>query len=330
MATVSIIVPNYNYHRYLQQRLDSIFAQTFADYEVILLDDASTDDSCALLDYVNDPRVRHRVYNRNNSGSTFAQWKKGLELAQGEYVWIAESDDYADPRLLETLMTEIRRVEAKREGREGKESKEGARVTFAFCGSQQVDADGQVMSANWNHYTDHETHLYAGEAFVKRWLSFRNRVYNASAVVCRRDDAVACIDAVVKMRYAGDWLFWSLMAERGDVIEVRQELNYFRMHARKVTAESAHRAQAWLQELMLINEHLRQSAIYSTPQQTILTGHMIYRILRVGNMSLSDKKNCLQQSCKQWHISRLGAAMALLRFMLCKCGVSPHGLVYRQ
>ncbi len=109
MPVVSTIVPNYNHARFLPQRLDSILAQTFKDYELIVLDDASTDNSREVLERYARQAPIQLVFNGTNSGSPFIQWRKGAELARGEYLWIAESDDYADPRLLETLAGELQR-----------------------------------------------------------------------------------------------------------------------------------------------------------------------------------------------------------------------------
>src|SRR6056297_3125162 len=101
---VSVIVPNYNHAPYLGRRLRSVFGQTFGDLEAIVLDDASTDDSLAVIaGFEADPRVRV-VPNETNTGNTFRQWNKGAALARGEYLWFAESDDDADPRLLERLV----------------------------------------------------------------------------------------------------------------------------------------------------------------------------------------------------------------------------------
>ena len=87
---VSIIVPNYNYERYLKERINSILNQTYTDYELILLDDASTDNSAELLaKYKNHPKVSHVIINKENSGSPFKQWMKGILLAKGEWIWIA-------------------------------------------------------------------------------------------------------------------------------------------------------------------------------------------------------------------------------------------------
>ncbi|HWI86885.1 MAG TPA: glycosyltransferase family A protein, partial [Sphingomonas sp.] len=97
MPRVSVIVPNYNHARFLSKRLDSILAQTFADYELLILDDKSTDDSLAVIEpYLDGVRVRLEC-NSVNSGGPYRQWNKGLALTSGDYVWIAESDDYADP-----------------------------------------------------------------------------------------------------------------------------------------------------------------------------------------------------------------------------------------
>ena len=88
----SVIIPNYNHAPYLHERIDSVLNQTFKDFEVILLDDKSQDDSCEILrSYENNPHVTHVVLNNQNSGSTFKQWHKGFDLARGEYIWIAEN-----------------------------------------------------------------------------------------------------------------------------------------------------------------------------------------------------------------------------------------------
>src|ERR1700742_1367615 len=105
MAKVSVIVPNYNHSRYLNQRIDSVLSQTYQDFELIILDDCSTDDSRKIIkQYQEHPKVSHIVFNETNSGTTFKQWKKGIELAKGKYIWIAESDDWCEPNLLETLV----------------------------------------------------------------------------------------------------------------------------------------------------------------------------------------------------------------------------------
>src|SRR5579862_3200293 len=125
MPKVSVIVPNYNHAKYLRRRVESILEQTFQDFELILLDDCSTDESRSILSsYAGDPRVKIE-FNTANSGSTFKQWNRGARLANGKYLWIAESDDYADKRLLERL-TEVLEADPK--------------ITFAYCRSWRVSS----------------------------------------------------------------------------------------------------------------------------------------------------------------------------------------------
>jgi glycosyltransferase involved in cell wall biosynthesis len=129
MSTVSVIIPNYNHARFLPRRIESVLCQTYQDFELILLDDCSTDDSRSLLsEYACDPRVRME-FNEKNSGSPFKQWNKGVRLARGEYVWIAESDDYADERMLERLAA-VLEAEPK--------------FALAYCRSWRVSADDRL------------------------------------------------------------------------------------------------------------------------------------------------------------------------------------------
>lgn len=108
-SKVSIIVPNFNHQNFLKERLESIFNQTFQDFEVLIFDDASTDGSLEILKkYQNHPKVTHFVVNKKNSGSPFKQWKKGLALAKSDYIWIAETDDYAELNFLEEQLKFIK------------------------------------------------------------------------------------------------------------------------------------------------------------------------------------------------------------------------------
>lgn len=78
--------------------MDSIYQQTYQNIEVILLDDFSSDNSVEILkQYAKKyPHKTRLVVNEQNSGRVFRQWNKGLALAKGELIWIAESDDYCD------------------------------------------------------------------------------------------------------------------------------------------------------------------------------------------------------------------------------------------
>jgi len=106
LPLVNIIVPCFDYGKYLRQRLESIYQQTYPNHEVILLDDRSTDESVQILnDFAsNYKRNIFLEINSLKSGSPFEQWSKGLQLARGELIWIAESNDFCDPNFLSELV----------------------------------------------------------------------------------------------------------------------------------------------------------------------------------------------------------------------------------
>ena len=97
MTKVSIILPNYNYERFLPERIESILNQAYKDFELIVLDDFSPDGSVELIkSYLRkDNRIKF-IGNKENSGNPFLQWQKGIKESKGEYIWIAEADDFAD------------------------------------------------------------------------------------------------------------------------------------------------------------------------------------------------------------------------------------------
>lgn len=99
---LSILVPIYNVERYLDECLASLQAQTFTDFEVICINDGSTDGSRAIIGRYLDADPRFRVIDKPNSGYG-ASMNRGLEQARGEFVGILESDDFMEPGGLAAL-----------------------------------------------------------------------------------------------------------------------------------------------------------------------------------------------------------------------------------
>ena len=213
-------MPNYNHAPFLKERMESILAQDYPEYEVIMLDDASTDESRAVLEsYISHPRVKTLLVNERNSGNTFLQWQRGLQEATGEYVWIAESDDVAAPSLLSTLV----------------EALEQKHATVAFCHSQWIEADGTPIARSRDPQWDADFSM-VGDTFVRRYMLGYSSICNASAVVFRREAAETVdMQQVAQFTASGDRLFWIQMAMQGRVAYVAQSLNKFRQHTHKVS-----------------------------------------------------------------------------------------------
>ena len=222
IPTVSVIIPNYNHAPYLPQRIESVLAQTYQSFELIILDDCSTDDSRTIIsNYATQDERIQTIFNTVNSGSPFAQWNKGVALANGRYVWIAESDDYADPRLLETLVARL-------------EQHPG--VGVAYCQSWVVNAQGEIID-NMRRWTDtldtehwKQDYLNNGRTENQHFLFHKPTIPNTSAVVFRKEYYAAAGGADEHLVMCGDWLHWIKMLEHTDIYFVAEPLNYFRRH----------------------------------------------------------------------------------------------------
>lgn len=242
---VSVVVPNYNHGRFLHQRLDSVLNQSFRDFELIYLDDASTDDSATVLeDYRRRPEISE-IHNKSNSGSPFRQWNRGVQEAQGEFVWIAESDDFAEPELLRTL---VGGLEAH------------PKCGVAFCRSRVVDEWGSDTGAPdvpegaaWD-----AGFVRTGPDVLAESLNRSNTIPNASAVVFRREVFNRVGGAPSDMRYAGDWLLWCRMLEVSDLFYSAEPLNTFRQHG-LTQRHSAMISGLWALEGYRVLGHLQSS-----------------------------------------------------------------------
>ena len=111
MAVVSIIVPVYNVEKHLEATISSILAQTFTEFELILVDDGSIDNSAAICDAFKNKDSRVRVFYKKNGGVSSAR-NRGLKEATGTFVMFADSDDIVDSMWVESLLKTMTTSEA--------------------------------------------------------------------------------------------------------------------------------------------------------------------------------------------------------------------------
>jgi len=242
MSQVSVIVPSYNHAPFLVQRIESILNQSFSDFEVILLDDRSSDNSVEILNrYRGCPRVSHTVINETNSGSPFIQWQKGISLARGQYIWIAESDDWSDPDFLKTMVMHLQTYPD---------------AVFAYSGTILVENDQEALyqydrlrfgdSSPFSH-----SFTMNGIEFRRDFLSRMCVIPNVSAVIFRSDALRAVnLSELAGFRKSGDWLLYWRLCEKGMIVSDRTPLNYFRRHSEQTTDMSSDRYYAERQSLI--------------------------------------------------------------------------------
>ena len=274
---VSVIIPNYNHSRYLDQRIQSVLTQTYNNFELIILDDNSTDNSVDVINkYRNNPRITNIVINEKNSGSTFIQWNKGFQLAKGEIIWIAESDDFCEPDFLERL------IDAYNAHPDS---------VVVYSGSQYVDSEGNYL------YTDNDNgpaiHYFEGKEFIERKLAYGCAIWNASSAVFSKNVANTLNQQYQKYKACGDRLFWIEMAERGNVVYVNKKLNYFRQHLNKVSPKRFMDGTS-LKEEYKINKYLC-SHRYLSGMRRVFVLSLYYKKIQEGDfLNLGIKKELLE------------------------------------
>lgn len=221
MPEVSVIVPNYNHKKYLRKRLDSIFNQTFINCEVILLDDKSTDGSIDILqEYSKRPQVSHFIINSKNSGCPFKQWQKGIELAKGKYIWIAESDDWADPTFLERTLSVFKINENL-----GLVYSQSYIATHndALRGHYDYKVIGFSNDERWT-----KNNFNRGKTEIRDFLTRRNTIPNASAVLIKSKALPQDLTFLNQFKLLGDWFLWIKILEKSDIYYLSEYLNFFR------------------------------------------------------------------------------------------------------
>lgn len=250
---VSIIVPNYNYARYLRERMESILAQSFQDFELIILDDASTDDSRSILDYYAGVHGTGVIVNESNSGAPYPQWFKGMALAKADLIWIAEADDVSDPSFLETLVPLFR----------------DPSVKFAFCASNIINDQSEVVGdyvsnrylTNISSFKWKRSYQVSAEQEVNEGLGVKNTVPNISAAIFRKFDITPHFAGqVLSLPTSGDWYFILEAIRNGSVAYESTPLNRHRRHGKSVSsAIVASQSEALLHTRQTIHQHVLQT-----------------------------------------------------------------------
>ncbi len=249
---VSVIVPVYNQEKYIASRIESILNQTFRDYEIIILDDCSTDNSYEIeKQFEYHPSIS--IYqNKKNSGSVFRQWQKGIEMARGKYIWIAEGDDLADPIFLETLLPSFNDKE----------------VSLSYCASHMIDERGNVEKEyylNIGHYANLNFPKYRwldnytadGVDEIANALSIRNTIPNVSAVLMRAESALLIdFDKCSSFQCGGDWFAYVSILSKGKISYSPKHLNFHRIHLESVVAINKHDPQKTLPDYFKMHKYI--------------------------------------------------------------------------
>ena len=275
---VSVIIPNYNHARYLPERIESVLEQTYTNFEVIILDDWSTDNSREVIEqYRTNPHVSQIVYNEENSGRVFKQWKKGLGLAKGDLLWIAESDDKCEPTFLERLVQCFI---------------DHPTLSLAFSKSLLFDDAGKTWTMDTEGLSEG---VYTSRDFISRFMSHGCPMLNASACVFSKAAFEKIDDRYTEFRCSGDRMFWTLIAEHGDIAVIDERLNYYRKHLNNVTKSGYEQGINQREQKAILDYILQREYIDEKEYRSIR-----YHIMRYGVFELLQDEALKQVIYRYW------------------------------
>jgi len=229
---ISVIVPNYNHEPFLRERLESIYNQDYDNYEVILMDDCSSDNSRELLlEYANKyPDKTKVLFNEENSGGVFKQWKKGISIAKGELIWIAESDDYCSTNFLSSL----------------KDYFQDESILIAYCRTVFVKDNKEITNIELNlsdidSFKWRNDFVESAHNIVNSAMALKNIIPNVSSALFRRPGKMYMVDSQKweSLRFCGDWVFYLHMMRGGAIAYTTKATNYYRQHDKNTSTRLA-------------------------------------------------------------------------------------------
>jgi glycosyltransferase involved in cell wall biosynthesis len=276
--TVTVIIPNYNHAKYLKQRIDSVLNQTYRDFELIILDDCSTDNSRKIIDDYTTrfPYIR-RYYSTCNSGSPFIQWDLGVNKAKGEFIWITESDDFAEPCFLEKTSAIMLNHE---------------NVGLVYCDSKVIDDQKKTESftSKWKAPLHRSKwlndYINSGKDEVSDYLFLNNTINNVSGVLFRKNKYIEAGFADHSMIFCGDWFLYIRILLISDIAYISEPMNNLRLHANS-TFHNYFSSNTYLREIIRVHSFIIKQ-IRLTPKKKFLMVYFILHIIRKRLMHFAE------------------------------------------
>lgn len=210
---VSVCIPSFNYGKYISEAIDSVLNQSLKEFELVIVDDCSTDNSKEVISRFSDSRIRF-YENETNIGMT-KNWNKCVKLSRGEFICILGADDYVHPEFLEKCVRSV-----------GSNS----RVGFVYSAFERVKDNREKIDTFRLSDIDF---IESGSKAFRRFAK-RNVVMLSSALI-RKDCFESLGDFDEHLGYAPDIEMFARIATRYDVSYISEVLGYYRLHKDNLT-----------------------------------------------------------------------------------------------
>ena len=207
---VSVCIPNYNNGQFIGEAIQSVLNQSYGDFELIIVDNCSTDNSVTEINRFSDPRIK--IYKNDKNIGFLKNWNKCISLVNGEYVSLLHSDDKYEPDMIK---------------REVEIFDSNPNVGLVFSPVKQIDSKGDCIGYSKSPFNS--TRVIKGDDFFKE-LIMENHVPTPSVMVRKE-----CYDILGSFdEYVGppcDWEMWLRVSLYYDVAFISEPLAHYRIHS---------------------------------------------------------------------------------------------------
>lgn len=281
---ISVVVPNYNYSNYLYQRVYSILNQNYKIHELIILDDASKDNSLFYIEQI-EQKISEFVnvkvvVNDINSGNAFSQWQKGMNLASGDYVWVAEADDYAKENFLNEVVSPL---------------KKNNNIVISYADTGFIDSNGyitknslvdQIDILKTNHWN--ASYVNKGIAEINCYSYLNCTIPNVSGTIIKKGNYDEIFEEAKKFHQSGDWFTYLNILNLGDISFINKTLNYYRVHGNNISQTFDKKAH--ILEIQRIYKFIKEKYGIDEEQQIQMYNRIKF-LCKVWSVKLNEKEN---------------------------------------
>jgi glycosyltransferase involved in cell wall biosynthesis len=213
--TISVCIPVYNCEQYVSYAIESVLAQTFDDFELVLLNNASTDRTLKILQQYSDPRIR--IINNDANIGASGNWNKALAVARGKYIKILCADDLLYPLCLDKQVAVF-------------EDPVNSAVSMVCCGRDVIDEQGH---RKYRRSFPGLRSRVSGRLAVQRTIRAGANLLGEPSAVLFRSEIIARTGGFDGgMNYVIDLDLWCRILAEGDLYIVREALCAFRVSSK--------------------------------------------------------------------------------------------------
>lgn len=241
MPKVSICIPTYNYGSFISDAIRSVLDQTFDDFELIVVDNCSTDDTRKIVEEYAASDVRIKYYFNETNIGMVGNWNQCLKYATGDYVKLLCADDLLEPTCIEKSVVTLDRY---------------PQVAIVACSRLLVTEDKHPINT-LSYSGDYE--VVESYEVIKKCLFSRNIIGEPSAVLFRRNLSGRGFDARYKQLV--DLEMWLYLLRKGDFAFIPEVLCHFRQHNNQTTKMNVTSLVYIEDEFSIYNEYINNKEL---------------------------------------------------------------------